>query len=77
LQKKIFKAFIVERTHNNEFAGTVKDSTIDKLKDGEILIRVNYSSLNYKDALSAKGNKGVTKKYPHIPGIQYQRILQS
>ena len=33
------------------------------------MIKVHYSSLNYKDALSASGNKGVTRKYPHTPGI--------
>ena len=36
---------------------------------GEVLIRVQYSSLNYKDALSATGHKGVTRNYPHTPGI--------
>ena len=34
-----------------------------------MLIRVEYSSLNYKDALSAAGRPGVTKSYPHVPGI--------
>lgn len=34
-----------------------------------MLIKVEYSSINYKDALSSSGNKGVTKQYPHIPGI--------
>jgi NADPH:quinone reductase-like Zn-dependent oxidoreductase len=33
------------------------------------LIKVHYSALNYKDALSSIGNKGVTRKYPHTPGI--------
>jgi putative YhdH/YhfP family quinone oxidoreductase len=40
-----------------------------------VLIRVNYSSLNYKDALSATGNRGVTKKYPHTPGIDAAGIV--
>ncbi len=39
------------------------------LPEGDVLIRVQYSSLNYKDALSATGNKGVTRSYPHTPGI--------
>jgi alcohol dehydrogenase len=39
------------------------------LPAGEVLIRVSYSSLNYKDALSASGNRGVTRNYPHTPGI--------
>ena len=39
------------------------------LPDNEVLIRVRYSSINYKDALSAIGNKGVTREFPHTPGI--------
>lgn len=35
----------------------------------DLLIQVSYSSLNYKDALSASGNRGVTRHYPHVPGI--------
>ncbi len=42
---------------------------LDELPAGEVLIRVRYSSLNYKDALSATGNRGVTRQYPHTPGI--------
>ena len=42
-----------------------------------ILIKVLYSSLNYKDALSASGNKGVTKRYPHTPGIDASGIVVS
>ena len=42
---------------------------VDELPEGDVLIRVRYSSLNYKDALSASGNKGVTRNYPHTPGI--------
>jgi putative YhdH/YhfP family quinone oxidoreductase len=39
------------------------------LPPGDVLIKVRYSSLNYKDALSAIGNRGVTRRYPHTPGI--------
>jgi acrylyl-CoA reductase (NADPH) len=37
--------------------------------EGEVLIKVQYSSINYKDALSASGNRGVTRNFPHTPGI--------
>jgi len=43
--------------------------------DGGTLIEVTHSSLNYKDALSAAGNKGVTKKYPHTPGIDAAGVV--
>lgn len=45
------------------------------LPDNDVLIEVHYSSLNYKDALSANGNKGVSKNYPHTPGIDAAGIV--
>lgn len=47
----------------------VKHVSFSFLKDNDVLIRVHYSALNYKDALSAKGHPGITRSYPHIPGI--------
>ena len=41
----------------------------DVLPDNDVTIEVRYSSLNYKDALSASGNRGVTRHFPHTPGI--------
>ena len=46
---------------------------IDK---GNVLIKVYYSALNYKDALSCSGNKGVTRKYPHTPGIDAAGVVE-
>ena len=69
-QSTHFSAYLVTKTEKGAFQGEVKtDLTLDQLPEGELLIRVDYSSINYKDALSATGNPGVTKQYPHIPGI--------
>jgi acrylyl-CoA reductase (NADPH) len=64
-----FKAMIVSETAEGAFERRIGERTIAELPQGEVLIRVQYSSLNYKDALSASGNKGVTRHYPHTPGI--------
>jgi len=64
-----FDAFIVKKTADKQYAGRVEQIRVRDLPEGEVLIRVKYSSLNYKDALSATGNKGVTRTYPHTPGI--------
>lgn len=69
MSKESFKAFYVEETSSGNFSATVKDVPLSFLPDHEVLIRVKFSSLNYKDGLSASGNKGVTREYPHIPGI--------
>ena len=63
-----FKALLVKE-ENGKFFREITDRNIDDLPEGDVLINVKYSSLNYKDALSATGNKGVTRRYPHTPGI--------
>lgn len=64
-----FDAFIVEKNADGKYAGRVRETRVSDLPEGDVLIRVQHSSLNYKDALSATGNKGVTRHYPHTPGI--------
>ena len=63
------KAFVVEEIQDKKFITSVKDIGKPDLKDDEVLIKTSYSSLNYKDALSAIGNPGVTKVFPHVTGI--------
>ena len=64
----LFNAFWVEKTEGG-YTQSVVERSVDDLSEGEVLIKVAYSSLNYKDALSAKGMPGVTRSYPHTPGI--------
>jgi len=71
-----YKALVVNE-YDGEFIQTIQTLSTENLPAGEVLIRVYYSSLNYKDALSATGNKGVTKKYPHTPGIDVAGIVES
>ena len=71
-----YKAFVVEEKEG-KFIHTIQTLTTGNLpKENEVLIRVQFSSLNYKDALSVSGNKGVTKKYPHTPGIDAAGIVE-
>ena len=69
MTQKTFKAMVVTEKENNQFITEIKNRTIDDLPQGDVLVKVSYSSLNYKDVLSTMGNRGVTKKYPHTPGI--------
>ena len=64
-----FKALQVNQVEKKIFERHIIDRSVDDLPAGELLVRVHYSSLNYKDALSATGNPGVTRNYPHTPGI--------
>jgi len=64
-----FKAMVVSETAEKEFVREITQKAFSELPGGELIVEVKYSSLNYKDALSASGHKGVTRKYPHTPGI--------
>lgn len=64
-----FMAMLVEESAPKTYTRSIVERTTEDLPPGKLLVRVRYSSLNYKDALSAIGNKGVTRNYPHTPGI--------
>lgn len=64
-----FKALQTSENEEGRFETRIIERDINDLPVGEVLIRVSYSSLNYKDALSASGNRGVTRNFPHTPGI--------
>jgi len=69
-----FKALEVSEI-DGEFKREIIEKEINDLPEGDLIINVKYSSLNYKDALSAAGNKGVTREYPHTPGIDAAGIV--
>ncbi|MBI2825805.1 MAG: YhdH/YhfP family quinone oxidoreductase [Planctomycetia bacterium] len=64
-----FRCYLVTKDESGKAHAAVAQKTLADLPAGEVLIRVAYSSLNYKDGLSASGSVGVTRKYPHVPGI--------
>ncbi|MEX2475571.1 YhdH/YhfP family quinone oxidoreductase [Marinobacter sp.] len=63
-----FKAWRVQE-QDGDYVGSEQGLSTADLPENEVLIKVSHSSLNYKDALSASGNKGVTRNFPHTPGI--------
>ena len=63
-----YKAYYVEE-NDGVFSSSIKELEIPDPNDGELLVSVSFSSLNYKDALCAKGVKGVAAFYPFVPGI--------
>lgn len=63
-----FKA-LEARENNGDYSLSIIEKSLSNLPENDLLIKVEYSSLNYKDAMSAKGMPGVTKNYPHTPGI--------
>jgi len=70
-----YKALVTSE-ENKTFVNSIVTKEISDLPDNDTLIKVKYSSLNFKDALSASGNKGVTRNYPHTPGIDAAGIIE-
>jgi acrylyl-CoA reductase (NADPH) len=63
-----FKAFMVNKTEQ-DFSAEVKTIRMEDLPGGEVLIKVAYSSVNYKDGLASIPNGKIVRSYPFIPGI--------
>jgi putative YhdH/YhfP family quinone oxidoreductase len=70
-----FQALWVEEVQGGGVTRRIATRRIGDLPAGDVLVRVRYSSLNYKDALSASGNHGVTRRYPHTPGIDAAGVV--
>ena len=72
-----FKAIVLSQS-NNEFSREIKTLDQSFFKDGDVLVKVDYSGLNYKDALILKNGARLVKEYPHIPGIDFSgKVIQS
>jgi acrylyl-CoA reductase (NADPH) len=76
-QSTTFKALLVEEQDDKSFSKSIVVRSISDLPDNELLIKVHYSSLNYKDAMSASGNKRISQHFPHTPGIDAAGIVVS
>jgi len=68
-QSSHFRAMLVEEVAAGKFDQSIVNRAPDCLPDYPVQVAVSHSSLNYKDALSAFGNRAVTREYPHTPGI--------
>ena len=60
---------MVRKVGDGSIAGHVEEIGVGELPAGDVLIRVAYSSLNYKDAMASRGHPGVVRTLPHVPGI--------
>jgi acrylyl-CoA reductase (NADPH) len=70
-----FQAFLATQ-ENGEFRASLQTLDREALPPGEVLVRVQYSSLNYKDGLAVSGKPGVIRKFPMIPGIDLAGVVE-
>jgi len=72
-----FKAVVINQS-GDKFSREVKELDKTFFKTGDVLVKVDYSSLNYKDALILKNGARLVKEYPHIPGIDFSgKVIES
>ena len=72
---KKFKAIVIDNQNEN-FTRQVKEINTDALKDGNVLVKIDYSGLNYKDALILNNGGRIVKKYPFVPGIDFSGTVE-
>ena len=72
-----FKAIVLDQS-GEQFSREIKILDKNFFKNGDVLVKVHYSSLNYKDALILKNGGKLVKEYPHIPGIDFSgQVVES
>ena len=70
-----FKAIVIDN-HNDKFTRKVEELDKSFLKDGDVLVKVEYSDLNFKDAMILKNGGKLVKEFPRIPGIDFSGIVE-
>jgi acrylyl-CoA reductase (NADPH) len=69
------RCLLITRRSDGEIERQLTTRPTSELPTGDVLIKVAYSSLNYKDALAATGHPGVVSKFPHVPGIDAAGVV--
>lgn len=74
----MFRCYLVDKDAEGRVSGRITDVPTADLPPGDVVVRVDYSSLNYKDALGATGHPGVNRTFPNIPGVDVAgRVAES
>lgn len=66
-----FKALMVSRDEDKKQSVTIEDITVDDLMDGDVVVRVDATTVNYKDGLAITGKSPVVRRWPMIPGVDF------
>ncbi|MDB5550361.1 MAG: acryloyl-CoA reductase [Rhizobium sp.] len=71
-----FRALVVEKAGDGTITQSVQDLDDDRLPEGNVTVRVEYSTLNYKDGLCMHGQGGLVRTYPHVPGVDFAGVVE-
>lgn len=72
-----FRALVVDKAKEGTISQTIRELDDAELPDGDVTLRIDYSTLNYKDGLCLTGQGGLVRTYPHVPGIDFAGVVES
>lgn len=73
----MFKAIVVEKSESGDTSTDIRDLTIADLPEGEVVVAVEYTTVNYKDGLCLGSGGGMVRTYPHVPGIDFAGTVET
>ncbi|MBM2577972.1 oxidoreductase [Jannaschia sp. Os4] len=71
------RALIVEKAEDGTTSAAVQDIAEDRLPEGDVTVRVEHSTVNYKDGLCIGPGGGLVRSYPHVPGIDFAGTVET
>jgi acrylyl-CoA reductase (NADPH) len=71
-----FQALVLDKSEDGKVAATIKTLSNADLPEGDVVVRVSHSTLNYKDGLVLNGLGGLVRTYPHVPGIDFAGTVE-
>jgi acrylyl-CoA reductase (NADPH) len=71
----MFRAIVVEKGADGAVTAGVQRLDESRLPDGEVLVDVRWSTVNYKDGLCLTGGGGLVRSYPHVPGVDFAGLV--
>jgi acrylyl-CoA reductase (NADPH) len=72
-----FRALVVDKAADGTVTHAVRELDDAQLPEGEVTVRVDYSTLNYKDGLCMHGQGGLVRTYPHVPGVDFSGVVEA
>ena len=73
----MFNALMVHKNEDGKTSAAVEQISEDMLPDGDVIVAVDYSTVNYKDGLCIGPGAGLVRTYPHVPGIDFAGTVES
>ena len=70
-----FEALVLSQI-DDKIENRVIELGVDDLPEGDVLVRVEYSDVNYKDGMIVNGIGGLVRQYPHVPGIDFAGVVE-